>query len=469
MHVHVHGQEAGESIARTSQRLRTARLTSEELTRTALDRIDRHDRALNAVVTAVPEQALDAARRIDRDIQAGRDRGVLQGIPVGLKDVIDVRDVTTAMGSAFYQNRVPRQDATLVRRLRRAGAVIVGKLHTQEFAYGATGSDAYTGPGRNPHAQDRVTGGSSSGPAAAVAAGFCLAAVGTDTGGSVRIPAALCGVVGLKPTAGRISRTGVFPLSWTLDQVGPITRSVADNAALLGVLCGFDPQDGGSVRRAAEDFGRHIPAGVEGLRIGLPRPYFDHLDPDVRRCIEAALNSLQDLGAAVQLVDMPELERIVSIHRTVLSVEAHAVHRQRLDERPELFQEPVRQRLYAAAALPAWSYAEAYRRRRLARTAFDNALTGVDVLAAPTVPVPAPLIGQVDVTTTGLAETVQSALTRLTGATNLSGHPSLSVPCGRTRTGLPVGMQLIGRFWDEAMLYRVGQAVENGAVASPAP
>jgi aspartyl-tRNA(Asn)/glutamyl-tRNA(Gln) amidotransferase subunit A len=455
------GQGPAESIALTARRVRTGQTSSVKLTREALGRIERHNPALNAVITVTADLALDAARRADQEIRAGRDRGPLHGIPVGLKDVIDVCGVRTTMGSAFCQDSVAMRDATLVRRLRRAGAVLVGKLHTQEFAYGATGTDSFTGPSHNPHDLARVTGGSSSGPAAAVAAGLCFAAVGTDTGGSVRIPAALCGVVGLKPTKGRVSRAGVLPLSWTLDHVGPITRSVADNAALLTTLCGFDPQDPGSVRRKPEDFARPTAAGVQGLRLAAPEKYFEHLDPEVRRCVGAALQAWEELGCAICPVDIPGLDLAVAAQRMVLAVEAHVVHRNRLADRPELFQKSVGQRLRDATEVPAWAYAESYQKRHEVRQAFDDALARVDVLVTPTTAIPAPLIGQCDATSTGIPETVQRALTRLTGATNFSGHPSLTVPCGRSQLGLPIGVQLIGRYWDEATLYRLGQALED--------
>src|SRR6185312_4826890 len=279
-----------ESIAASGQELRSGRISSVELTRTALDRIEAHNTALNAVVTVTAELALEAARRADRELRAGRDRGPLHGIPVGLKDVIDVRGVRTTMGSAFCQDYVAARDATVVRWLRRAGAVMIGKLHTQEFAYGATGADSFTGPARNPHDPGRIAGGSSSGPAAAVAAGLCYAAVGTDTGGSIRIPAALCGVVGLKPTMGRVGRTGVFPLSWTLDHVGPMTRSVADNAAMLTAISGFGPLAG---------------AGTRGLRVGIPEAYFEHLDPEVGHQVGTALEAWAQAGAMIRPVAVP--------------------------------------------------------------------------------------------------------------------------------------------------------------------
>lgn len=453
--------DARHGIVGLSQSLRSGRISAQALTREVLERIELHNPTLNAVVTVIADEAMAAARRADREIRSGRSRGPLHGIPIGLKDVIDARGSRTTAGSAFYRDHVADRDATVVRRLRRAGAVLVAKLHTQEFAYGATGEASFVGPSRNPHDLDRMTGGSSGGPAAAVASGMCAGALGTDTGGSIRIPSSLCGVVGLKPTMGRISRAGVTPLSWTLDHVGPITRTVADNAVLFTALSGFDPQDPASARRRPEDFTRDLTAGVRGLSIGVLEPYFEHLEPEVRRCVDAALRSWKELGSTIKLVTIPELDRIIAAQRTVLAAEAYAVHRRRLEERPELFQDVVGQRLRVGATLPAWEYAESYRLRDRAMRAFDDALADVDVLAAPTVPISAPLRGESETTAAGIHEAVQSALTRLTGPTNFTGHPSMTLPCGHTRHGLPVGVQLISRRWDEAMLYRFGQALED--------
>jgi aspartyl-tRNA(Asn)/glutamyl-tRNA(Gln) amidotransferase subunit A len=452
--------DARHGIAGLSRSLRSGQISAHTLTEEALERIELHNPALNAVVTVLADQAMAAARRADREIRSGHSRGPLHGIPIGLKDVIDARGSRTTAGSAFCRDHIADRDATVVRRLRRAGAVIVAKLHTQEFAYGATGEASFIGPSRNPHDLDRMTGGSSGGPAAAVASGMCVGALGTDTGGSIRIPSSLCGVVGLKPTMGRIGRTGVTPLSWTLDHVGPITRSVADNALLFTALCGFDPEDSASVRRRPEDFTRDLIAGVHGLRIGVPEAYFEHLEPEVRRCVDAALRAWGDLGATIRPVAVPELGRIVAAQRTVLAAEAYAVHRDRIEAHPELLQDVVRQRLRTGATLPAWKYAESYRLRDRAVQAFDDALADVDALATPTVPIPAPRRGRSETSAAGIREAIQAALTRLTGATNFTGHPSLTMPCGHTRQGLPVGVQLIGRRWQEAMLYRVGQALE---------
>ena len=456
--------DAGEGLAVLAERLRTCATTATELTTGALDRIRADNSRLNAVVTLLADAALRDARQADAEIRAGAWRGPLHGIPVGVKDIVDTAGVRTAVGSDFFRDRVPGADAEVVRRLRAAGAIVVGKLHTHEFAYGPTGDTSVFGPVRNPHDPARIAGGSSGGSAAAVATGMCVAALGSDTGGSIRIPAALCGVVGLKPTFGLVSRHGVFPLSWTLDHVGPITRTVRDNALVLAALAGHDGRDPGSCPRPPEDFARDLDAGVRGLRLGVPEDYyFTHVHADVERGVRDALRRWEDLGAVVQPVTVPDLDRIRDAHRVVVAVEAYSVHRARIEQEPGRFSDSVRQRLTDSLSITAWEYADAVRMRPHAQSVFDAVLRDVDALVTPSIPLPAPLLGQVETDAAGLDETVRSALTRLPGPTNLTGHPGLSVPCGWSRDGLPVGLQLIGRFWDEATLYRLGHALETAA------
>ncbi len=407
-----------------------------------------------------------AAEAADKELEGGHWRGPLHGIPFGVKDIFDTAGIRTTVGSAFFRDRVPAEDAEVVRRVREAGAVVIGKLHTHEFAFGPTGDASCFGPVRNPYDPERMAGGSSGGSAAAVATGMCAAALGSDSGGSVRIPAALCGVVGMKPTYGRISRQGVFPLSWSLDHIGPLTRTVGDNARVLGVLCGYDDRDPDSVRRAEEDFTRELDLGVRGLTVGVPDGYyFDHLEPDVRRLVRAAIDTLADLGATVRPVGVPGLADLTALrdaHRTVISVEAYAVHRERLDaaDGRELFDPIVRQRLVDGSAVRGWEYAEALRLLAESRRTFSRLLDGVDALATPSVAVTAPLLGQVDTDAAGTEETVRWALTRLAVPTNVTGTPSLSVPCGASRGGLPVGLQLSGAAWSEARLYRIAASLE---------
>jgi aspartyl-tRNA(Asn)/glutamyl-tRNA(Gln) amidotransferase subunit A len=454
------------SLAALSRELGARRLSPVEVVKALLERIEVDESNSFIIVTA--ERALEEATRAEREIQARRYRGPLHGVPVGLKDLIYTRGVRTTMGSAFFAGYVPDHSATVTRKLEEAGSILIGKTNTHEFAYGPTGDRSYFGPTRNPHDTRRITGGSSGGSGAAVAAGLCYGALGSDTGGSIRIPASLCGTVGMKPTFGRVSKRGVFPLCWSLDHVGPITRTVRDNAMMLNVLAGHDPEDLHSVDRPAEDFTRDLESGLRGAGIGLPSSfYFEHVDDEVEARVREAIEIFTSLGAEVREVEIPNLKDTLKAQRLILAAEAYAVHEERLENEPEKFGEEVRERLMDGERPKAYRYANARERGLLATDEFDRALGGVDVLLTPTLPIVATEIGQREVSIGGYEEVVRSALTRLTGPTDLTGHPSLSVPCGTTVSGLPVGLQLIGRRFDEATLYRFGHAYEEAVVPEP--
>jgi aspartyl-tRNA(Asn)/glutamyl-tRNA(Gln) amidotransferase subunit A len=451
------------SLAGLFRELLARRLSPVEVVRALLGRIEADE--TNAFITVTAQRALEEASLAESEILAGRHRGPLHGVPVALKDIIYTRGVRTTMGSALYAGHVPDHSATVARKLEEAGSVLIGKTNTHELAYGPTGDRSYFGPTLNPHDARRITGGSSGGSGAAVAAMLCYGALGSDTGGSIRIPAALCGIVGMKPTFGRVSKSGVFPLCWSLDHVGPITRTVEDNALMLNVLAGHDQEDHYSVDRPAEDFTRHLRRGLRGGGIGLPRSfYFDHVDEEVGARVREAAEVFRSLGARVREVEIPNLIDTLHAHRLILGAEAYAVHEESLENEPETFDEEVGERLMDGARPRAYRYAKARRRGVLATDEFDHALHGVDALLTPTLPITATDIGQREVSIGDYEESVRSALTRFTGPTNLTGHPSLSIPCGTTATGLPVGLQLIGRHFDEATLYRFGHAYEEAMV-----
>ena len=421
----------------------------------------------NAFISVTAEPALEQASEAEQEILAGRRKGPLHGVPLALKDLVYTRDVHTTMGSAFFAGHVPDRSAAVARRLEDAGSILIGKTNTHEFAYGPTGDRSFFGPTRNPHDLRKITGGSSGGSGAAVAAGLCYGALGSDTGGSIRIPAALCGVVGMKPTFGRVGKSGVFPLAWSLDHVGPITRTVEDNALMLNTIAGHDPEDLYSVDPAAEDFTRELERGVRGVAIGLPSSfYFEHVDEEVGERVREAVEVFRSLGAEVREVDVPGLWETLRAQRLVLAAEAYAVHEERLETDPDSFDDQGLERLLDGKNLKAFRYANAQQRKLRSRREFEGALESVDVMLTPTVPIPAPEIGQRETTIGGHEESVYSALTRFTGPTNLNGFPSLSVPCGTTASDLPVGLQLIGRPFDEATLYRFGHAYE--AAVDPA-
>jgi aspartyl-tRNA(Asn)/glutamyl-tRNA(Gln) amidotransferase subunit A len=453
------------SLADLALALRERRLSPVEVVGALLERIEAVDRDLGAFITVTGERALEAASRAQEEITAGRYLGPLHGVPLGLKDLIYTEGVRTTMGSAFFKDYVPAYSATVALKLEEAGAVLVGKTKTHEFAYGPTGDRSYFGPTRNPHDLSRISGGSSGGSGAAVAANLLYGALGSDTAGSIRIPSALCGVVGMKPTFGRVSKHGVFPLSWTLDHVGPLTRTVEDNAILLSILAGHDPADPYSANESTEDFARDLGRGVRGATVGIPRDfYFDHLEDEVAEDVGEAIEVFLSLGAEVRDVGIPHLPETLRAQRYILAADAYAIHEERLRSEPEKFDEEVRDRLLEGETLKAHRYASAQQRRLEAGDEFEEVLREVDVFLAPTVPIAATLIDQRETTIGGYEEPVRSAVTRLTGPVNLAGFPSLSVPCGFTTSRLPVGMQLIGRPFDEATLYRFGHAYE-GAVA----
>jgi aspartyl-tRNA(Asn)/glutamyl-tRNA(Gln) amidotransferase subunit A len=456
------------SLAGLSRELLARRLSPAEVVRALLGRIEADE--TNSFVTVTAERALERASQAEREILAGRYRGPLHGVPVALKDIIYTRGVSTTMGSALYSGHVPDHSATVARKLEEAGSVLIGKTNTHEFAYGPTGDRSYFGPTRNPHDTRRITGGSSGGSGAAVAANLCYGALGSDTGGSIRIPAALCGTVGMKPTFGRVSKSGVFPLSWSLDHVGPITRTVEDNALMLNVLAGHDPEDLYSVDRPAEDFARDLRRGLRGAGIGLPTSfYFDHVDGEVKARVREAVEVFRSLGAKMREVEIPNLVDTLHAQRLILGAEAYAVHEERLESEAETFGEEVSERLMDGERPKAYRYAKARRRGVLATDEFDHALQGVDVLLTPTLPIVATEIGQREVNIGDYEESVRSALTRYTGPTDLTGHPSLSIPCGTSASWLPVGLQLIGRHFDEATLYRFGHAYEEAMAQDHKP
>jgi aspartyl-tRNA(Asn)/glutamyl-tRNA(Gln) amidotransferase subunit A len=451
------------SLAGLSRELLARRLSPVEVVRALLARFEVDE--TNSFITVTAEQALERASRAEREILAGRYKGPLHGVPVALKDIIYTRGVRTTMGSALYSGHVPDHSATVAGKLEEAGSVLIGKTNTHEFAYGPTGDRSYFGPTRNPHDARRITGGSSGGSGAAVAANLCYGALGSDTGGSIRIPAALCGTVGMKPTFGRVSKSGVFPLSWSLDHTGPITRTVEDNALMLNVLAGHDPEDHYSVDRPAEDFTRDLERGLRGAGIGVPRGFYsEHVEEEVQARVREAAEGFVSLGAEVRQVEIPNLVDTLHAQRLILAAEAYAIHEERLENEREKIGEEVSERLMEGERPRAYRYANARRRGMLATEEFDHALHGVDVLLTPTIPITATEIGQREISISDYEEHVRSALTRFTGPTDLTGHPSLSVPCGATAMGLPVGLQLIGRHFDEATLYRFGHAYEEAVV-----
>ncbi len=447
------------SISQLAPLLRERRISPVELARDSLARIHAENPRLNAFLTVMEESAMKEARRAEQEIGRGRYRGPLHGIPVSVKDLFYTRGVPTTAGSKILAGFVPRSDAAAVRRLRAAGAVLLGKTALHEFAYGVTNENAHFGPTRNPHDPSRIPGGSSGGSAVAVATGMGFASLGTDTGGSIRIPASLCGVVGLKPTFELSSRRGVVPLGATLDHVGPLARSVEDLALVLDAIMDRSPR--GWRRREAQ-----LLEGVRGLRIGVSEKYFfERIQPEVEQAVRQALGRFEGWGAHLHNVHVPDAEAATLASRNILLAEAAAYHRRYRARRQEYGQE-VRRLIEAGEALAPAELIEARRVRARFTRELDRLFERVDVLITPTTPATATLIGQRQIEIEGVSEDTRLAMTRLLRAFNMAGVPALSVPCGRDHHGLPIGMQIVGRRLAEVMVLRVGIAWEREATAS---
>jgi aspartyl-tRNA(Asn)/glutamyl-tRNA(Gln) amidotransferase subunit A len=439
--------------------LRSGTLSPVELTEAVLARIAATEPVLHAYVQVLAEEAMGAAREAEAELRAGRDRGPLHGIPIAIKDILDVAGVPTRCGSHVRTDALAANvDAEAVARLRAAGAVIVGKTVTHEFAGGVLSP-----PARNPWDPDRIPGGSSGGSGAAVAAGSCLAALGTDTAGSIRIPAALCGVVGLKPTTGRVSTRGVFPLSWSLDTVGPLAKTVDDAMLVLNAILGEAPKSGErgrTMRAGAED------DNVRGIRLGIPRPYFfDRLQPDVARAVEAAIALLADLGAEVIETPWSEARVASAAGFVIVRPEMAAVHTETLRGVPERYGPVLRARLEAFSLFPAKGYLRARQARSAVRRAMSELFVAhrLDALVTPTVVATATPVDQTTITLPDGEEPVHAGFTRLTMPFNTTGQPALSVPCGFDGTGLPIGLQLVGAPRADANLCRIGRLYEQAA------
>jgi len=449
------------TILEASGLLRRKQISSVELVTAALTRIEQLQPRLNSFLTVTAEAALERARQADAELAAGIDLGPLHGLPVAVKDVFSTRGVRTTCGSLLFAEHVPDHDAAVVERLRSAGAVIVGKTSMHELAYGITSNNPHFGAVRNPWNGEHVPGGSSGGSGAAVAAGQVFMAMGSDTGGSIRIPAAFCGCVGLKPTTGRVSRYGVMPLDFTLDHMGPLTRSVRDAAVCLNVLAGYDPRDPSSSREAAGDYLPGPEVSIRGVRLGVPRNfYFERLDPEAEAAARRMIDLAASLGAEIVPVQVPNIAEINTISRVILLAEASAVMSPYLGDRSK-FGADVLALLDQGRMIPATDYINAQRLRRLAWVEFAAVWRDADCLLTPATPIPAPRIGQTEVTLDGVPEDVRLAATRYVRAINLLGWPALSIPCGFASSGLPLGLQIIGKPFEEALVLRVGAALED--------
>ena len=440
------------SISEAAELLRQKKISPVDLATACLDRIERLNPVLNAFITVTREGAMAQARVAEDEIQRGQWRGPLHGIPIGLKDLIDTAGVRTTCGSALFADRVPTEDADVVQRLKRAGAVLIGKQNLQEFAYGGTSASSHYGAVHNPWNLKHIAGGSSGGSAAAVAAGMCFGAIGSDTGGSIREPAAFCGVVGLKPTYGRVSTRGVFPLSWSLDHVGPICRNVRDAALMLEAIAGYDVLDPTCVDWPTEPYANALSSKTD-FRIGLVRqPFFADLDRDIELAINEAIEVIRKMSLDVIEVDLP------SVPTAVQAPEVYAIHKNYYANSPELYRPWMRERLAQAAIADTGAYvADRFALERVRRTVND-AFAEVDLLITPTTPVPPITIEEASSMPPAPAGEIWLRNTR---PFNAYGLPTISIPCGFTSAGLPIGLQIAGPRFGEGRVFRFAHAFEQ--------
>jgi len=439
--------------------LKQKEISPVELTQSHLRRIQQYDQRLNSFITLTPELALQQARQAEMEIMQGTYKGALHGIPLALKDLYETQGIRTTAGSIFFADYIPEADAAVVQKLKEAGAVILGKLNMHEIALGVTNENPHFGDCCNPWDLSRISGGSSGGNAAALAAGLCMGAMGSDTGGSIRIPSALCGVVGLKPTYGRVSLRGVIPLSWNLDHAGPMARSVRDVAILLQAIAGYDPEDAWSGDVPVEDLISAPISGLQGWRIALAvDDYFtnaEFVDSEVLQAVQKAAQVFEDLGARVEQVPYPYAHDAAMANGLMTPADAAAFHHQRLSENPQGFGLDVLKRLQTGAAYTSTEYSLARRMQTILRCKFNEFFNEYDLLLTPTTPITAP--------TRGSTDAVERArlLTRFTAPFNLTGLPALSIPCGWSKDKMPIGLQMVGKAWAESKIILAGELYEQ--------
>ena len=442
------------TIREAAELVRKKKVSPVELIKACLARIEQLNPVLNAFITITAEPALAQAREAEVEMQRGKWLGPLHGIPIALKDLFDTAGVRTTAGSALFKDRIPNEDAEVVRRLKAAGAVVLGKLNMEEFAYGPSSIISYFGAVHNPWELGHIAGGSSGGSAAALSAELCYGALGSDTGGSIRIPAAYCGVVGLKPTYGLVSTRGVIPLSWSLDHVGPMTRTVADAALMLQVIVGYDPQDISSEEMKVPDYVEALRTNVSSLRLGVPREvFFEELDPEIEAAMNGALSVLGKLTAGVRNIKMP-VHADESMRGAVRAAEAFAYHADYVAKTPELYEPETLKKIRVGAEVTTLAYIQARRALAQLRRAVGKVFESVDALVTPTTPVPPAAISDPK------ADDFLPAA-RNTGPFNVYGLPSISIPCGFTSAGLPIGMQISGPHGGEAIVMQLAYAYEQ--------
>lgn len=450
------------TLAQAAAAVKSKEVSPVELVRESVSRIEAINDKTGAYISVFADQAMAVAKASEMMIMAGHDLGPLHGVPLSLKDNVSLKGQRTTAGSKVLADWHPTEDATVASRLRGAGAIFVGKCNMHEFAWGGTSDNPHYGAVRNPWNTNKFPAGSSGGSGVAVAARSCYGSIGTDTGGSIRLPSAINGIVGIRPTYGRVSNYGVIPLAWSMDTAGPMTRTVEDCAIMFNVIAGHDPRDPVSAHQPVEDYTADLGLDLKGLRVGVvPGYFFNHLQPAVHHAVQGALKKLEELGAVVIDVPIANIEGNISAQLTVESVEPSAYHQKWLRERPQDYGADVRALLETGELLLGTHYVQAQRYRALLRQEFLEAYKRVDVFICPTLPFTATDVGAMTVVIeNGEEEDMLAAIMQFTGVPSLTGLPSLNVPCGFDQDGLPVGMQIIGKPFDERTLFRVGAQYE---------
>jgi aspartyl-tRNA(Asn)/glutamyl-tRNA(Gln) amidotransferase subunit A len=453
---------AKKTISDLAPLLQKREISPVEVTKSVMDRVKKLNDSINAYIDInKEEQVINSAKQAEKEILKGDYRGALHGIPLALKDILYFKGEKVTMGSKIHQNFIPDFDATVVAKLKEAGTLFTGKLNMHEYAYGGTTNNPHFGPCRNPWNLDRIPGGSSGGSGAAVAADMTIASLGTDTAGSIRIPASTCGIVGLKPTHGLVSKYGCFPLSWSLDHIGPMTKTVGDAAILLQAITGYDENDATSVKATSANYIKSLTGDIKGKVIGIEEDFFFRMiDKEVDSLVRKGIRKLEELGAKIELVKIPSLQYSEFAEYMTFMAESALIHRNNLLERPEDFGEDVRKSLLMANIPMANDYLQAQQIRRRLSKEFSLMFEQVDVLIAPTLPVIASVIGEESVVINGQECSLTDTLIRLTSPANLVGIPSISIPAGFSK-GLPVGMQIMGPAFSEELILNFAYAFEQ--------
>jgi aspartyl-tRNA(Asn)/glutamyl-tRNA(Gln) amidotransferase subunit A len=450
------------TLTSTARLIREKEISPVEVTKAILDRVNRLNDEMRVYITVTADHALERARAAEKQLASGRNHPPLLGVPISLKDLFDTKGIPTTAGTLVLADRIPQEDATTVKRLAASGSVLIGKTNLHEFAFGVTTINPHYGIARNPWDTARICGGSSGGSASSVALSLAFGSLGTDTGGSIRIPASICGIVGLKPTAGLVSLHGVLPLSWSFDHAGPMTRTVEDAALMLELIAGYDPLDARSANASVPRYTEALIGTLKGIRIGVPRTYFfERIDPEVKSSVEMALRAMEKMGAQLVEVDIPSAPRQWEIFMKITTPEAYAYHEQYLTTQRAKYGVEVRDRIESGRDQPAVDYVRAQWARVTMKEECRNALSMVDVIVTPTIPVTAPRIDEKTAIWPDGEEPMYTAMTRLTRPFNITGLPSISVPCGFSMKRLPIGMAITGKAFDEATVLRVAHAYEK--------